>query len=405
MGSSKDNKATVGFIFFVMLIDVIGLGIIVPVIPNLIMDLTGEGNSAASVYGGWLMFSYAIMQFLFSPILGGLSDQYGRKPILLISLFGMGLNYMALVYAPDIAWLFIARALTGITGASTTTASAYIADISTPEKKAQNFGMIGAAFGLGFIIGPMIGGLLGEYGTRVPFMAAAGLSLVGGLYGTFILPESLSKENRRNFNIKRANPLAVFKNFKKYKGVGWIVIPFVFMYLAGHSTQSIWTYYTIELFQWTPKQIGWSLAFVGLMITIVQGGIIKHAIRIFGQKKSIFIGFFFSITGYYMLSFANEEWMVYAIIVPFSLGGLIVPGLQSIMSNKVPSNEQGELQGGLTSLISLTAIVGPPMMTAAFFLGTSDNPLDVYFPGASFFVAGGLVVISLFIALFALKKE
>ena len=222
------------FIFITLLIDVIGFGIIIPVIPALISELTGEGIAAAAQYGGWLMFSYAVIQFFFAPILGGLSDQYGRRPVILLSLFGFGIDYLVVAFAPTITWLFAARMIAGITGASFTTASAYIADVSTPEKRAQNFGLLGAAFGIGFIIGPVIGGVLGQYGSRVPFFAAAGLTLVNWLYGYFILPESLPKENRRPFSWRRANPMGTLKQLRLYPVILGLVASLMLIYVAAH---------------------------------------------------------------------------------------------------------------------------------------------------------------------------
>ena len=286
----KGRSAALGFIFVTVLIDVIGFGIIIPVLPQLIQDLTGGDMSEASRYGGWLMFTYAFMQFLFAPILGNLSDRYGRRSIILISLFGFGLDYLLLAWAPNITWLFVARVLSGITGASITTASAYIADISTPEKRAQNFGMIGAAFGLGFIIGPMIGGVLGQYGDRIPFLFAAGLTLVNWLYGMFILPESLPADKRRKFEWSKANPVGSLLHLKKYPAVAGLIISLTLIYIGAHAVQSTWSYYTIEKFKWDSAMVGYSLAFVGLMIAIVQGGLIRVAIPKLGQSKSLFTG-------------------------------------------------------------------------------------------------------------------
>jgi len=253
----QNRKAAIGFIFITLLIDVTGLGLIIPVMPKLIEDLLQTSDiSKASQYGGWLTFAYAFVQFLFAPVLGNLSDKYGRRPVLLFSLLGFGIDYLFLSFAPTIGWLFIGRVIAGITGASFTTASAYIADISTPENRAQNFGMIGAAFGLGFILGPMIGGLLGELGARVPFFVAAGLALLNCAYGYFVLPESLSKENRRNFEWRRANPVGSLLQLKKYPAVAGLIISMILIYIAGHAVQSNWSFFNIERFGWSPKMIG-----------------------------------------------------------------------------------------------------------------------------------------------------
>ena len=244
------RKAALGFIFVTLLIDVIGFGIIIPVMPKLIQELTGGTLAQASSYGGWLLFAYAFMQFICAPIVGNLSDQFGRRPILLASLFGFGMDYLFMAFAPTLAWLFLGRTVAGIMGASFTTASAYIADVSTPEKRGQNFGIIGAAFGLGFIIGPLVGGLLGAYGTRIPFFVAAGLTLINWLYGFFILPESLSTENRRKFEWKRANPVGSLRALKRFPIIMGMVVSLVLVYISSHAVQTNWSYYTIEKFQW-----------------------------------------------------------------------------------------------------------------------------------------------------------
>ncbi len=400
----KQPKTALPFIFITMLIDVIGLGIIIPVLPKLIEEMIGGDLSMASTYAGWLMFAYATMQFLFSPIIGALSDKYGRRPVLLISLFGFGIDYLLMGFAPTIIWLFIGRLISGITGASFTTATAYIADISTPEKRAQNFGLIGAAFGLGFIIGPVLGGLLGHYGARIPFFAAAGLALLNTLYGYFILPESLDKEHRRKFEWKRANPVGSLKRLSHYPVILSLVVSLVFIYIASHATQSTWTFYTMEKFKWNEKMVGYSLGFVGLMIAIVQGGLIRIVIPKLGQKKSIYIGLTLYVIGFVCFAFATQSWMMFAFVIPFSLGGICGPALQGVMSGQVPANQQGELQGALTSLISVTSIVGPLLMTNLFsYFTAADSP--VYFPGAPFLMGAVLTLFAVVFAVRSLEKH
>ena len=399
----RNKQAALGFIFVTLLIDVIGLGIIIPILPDLIIELTDVTTSVAAKYGGWLIFSYAIMQFVFAPFLGGLSDKYGRRPVLLFSLFGFGLDYILMALAPTIGWLFLGRILAGLTGASFTTASAYIADISPPEKRSQNFGMIGMAFGLGFIIGPSIGGILGEFGTRVPFFAAAGLSFLNWLYGYFILPESLSKENRRPFEWKRANPIGSFLQLKRYPVILGLVGCLILIYIAGHATQSTWSFYTKEKFDWNSAWIGYSLTFVGLVVAIVQGGLIRVVIPKIGEYKSVYIGLTFYAIGFLLFGFANEGWMMFAFTVPYALGGIAGPALQGIISNQVPSNEQGELQGLLTSLMSVTAIIGPVLMTSIFAYYT-DPKNEIYFPGAPFMLATVLTIFSVLIAVKSLSQ-
>ncbi len=391
------SNAALGFIFVTVLVDVIGLGIIIPIVPQLIENLTGLGINEASKYGGFLVFSFALMQFIFSPILGALSDQFGRRPILLLSLFGLGLDYILHAFAPTIAWLFAGRIIAGIMGASFTTATAYIADISTPEKRSQNFGLIGAAFGLGFIIGPIIGGVASKWGTNVPFLIAAGLTLLNVIYGYFILPESLSIENRRAFNWKRANPIGSLKHLKKYPVVSGLIVSLLLLFIASHAVQSNWTYYTMYKFHWTPEIVGYSLAVVGLLIAFVQGFLIRKVIPKYGENKTIYAGMAFYILGLLLFGLAPTGWMMFLFLVPYCLGGIAGPALQGIISKQVPDNEQGELQGALTSLMSLTAIIGPLVMNNLFAYATNKNSL-FYLPGASFYLGAILMIIAAFLA-------
>lgn len=400
--AQKRNAALV-FIFITLLIDVIGFGIIIPVIPKLIRQLTGGTLSDASRYGGWLLFSYAVMQFIFSPVLGGLSDQYGRRPVLLFSLFGFGVDYLLVGFAPTIGWLFAGRLVAGITGGSFTTAGAYIADVSEPEKRAQNFGIIGAAFGLGFIIGPALGGILGQYGARTPFFAAAGLALLNWLYGYFILPESLKPENRRPFDWKRANPAGSLLQLRRHPVVMGLVASFVCLYLAGNAVQGTWTYYTMEKFRWNETWVGYSLSFVGLTVALVQGGLNRIMIPKLGERRAVFTGLSFYVLGLLCFAFASQGWMMFAFMIPYALGGLAGPSLQGIISNQVPANEQGELQGGLNSLISVTSIIGPLLMTNLFGYFTSAKA-PVYFPGAPFVMGSLLALLSIVLAINPLKK-
>lgn len=401
---AKERKPALVFIFITLLIDVIGLGIIIPVLPKLIVVLIDGNLSEASKYGGWMIFSYAFMQFLFSPVLGGLSDMFGRRPVLLTSLFGFGINYLIMAFAPTIWWLFLGRVIAGITGASFTTASAYIADVSAPEKRAQNFGLVGAAFGMGFIIGPVLGGLLGQIGTKVPFLAAAGLSLINWLYGYFVLPESLSRENRRSFDWKRANPLGSLLHLKKYPMIAGLVGSLIFIYIAGHATHSTWTYYTMEKFNWDVAMVGYSLGFVGLTVAIVQGGLTRIVIPKIGPKKSVFVGLSLYTVGFLLFAFANHGWMMFAFMIPYALGGLAGPSLQGIISNQVSADEQGELQGALTSLTSATAIIGPPLMTNLFAFFTAADTV-IYFPGAPFLLGGFCAFVSMILAVRFLIKN
>jgi DHA1 family tetracycline resistance protein-like MFS transporter len=402
---ATNRKAAIGFIFITLLIDVTGFGVIIPVMPKLIQQLIGVSDiSKASQYGGWLTTAYALMQFVFAPVLGNLSDKYGRRPVLLFSLLGFGVDYLFLSFAPSIGWLFVGRVIAGITGASFTTASAYIADISTPENRAQNFGMIGAAFGIGFILGPLIGGLLGELGPRIPFLVAAGLALTNALYGYFVLPESLDKEHRREFDWRRANPLGSLLQLKKYPGVGGLIASLVLIYLAAHAVQSNWSFFNIEKFKWTPKMIGISLGVVGLLVGAVQGGLVRVINPRIGNEKSIYVGLGLYTLGLLLFAFASQSWMMFVFLIPYCLGGIAGPALQSIISGHVPPNEQGELQGALTSLMSVTSIVGPLMMTNLFAYFTDANA-PIYFPGAPFLLGSVFMLASAIYAYSALKSE
>ena len=398
----KKNPALV-FIFITLLIDITGLGIIIPVVPNLIRELTGGTLSEASMYGGWMLFAYAFMQFICAPIIGGLSDRYGRRPVLLASLFGFGVDYIFLAFAPTLAWLFLGRIIAGIMGASFTTGAAYIADVSTPETRAQNFGIIGAAFGLGFIIGPMLGGFLATFGSRVPFMVSAGLSLLNWLYGFFILPESLKPENRRKFEWSRANPVNSLLNLKRYPVILGLVASLVMVYISAHAVQSNWVYYTMEKFKWGPKMVGISLAVVGLVFAIVQGGLIRIIIPKLGKERSVYVGLGFNALGFVLYALATQSWMMFAFTVVYCLGGIAGPALQGIISTQVPANEQGELQGALTSLMSVTSIIGPPLMTNTFSYFTNSQA-PVYLPGAPMLLGAVLTITATLLARTSLKK-
>jgi len=395
--SNSRKKPALGFIFVTVLLDVIGFGIIIPIIPKYISHLIGSDLSHASIYSGWLMFSFSVMQFLFSPVIGSLSDRFGRRPVLLTSLFGFGLNYLVLAFAPTIGWLFLGRIFAGITGASFTTATAYIADISTPEKRTQNFGLIGAAFGLGFIIGPVLGGVLGHYSLQLPFLVAAGLTFTNWIYGYFVLPESLPKEHRRKFDIRRANPVGSLMLLRKYPIVSGMIGSLICVMVAGFATQSTWAYFTMEAFHWNESLVGYSLGMVGLLMAIVQGGLVRVVNPRLGQVRSIYAGLFFYGIGFFLTAIVPQGWMLFPVMIPFCLGGIADPAAQSIISNEVPPNEQGELQGALTSLRSITSIIGPVLMTTLFSHFTAKGT-SVYFPGAPFMMAAFLIILSIFLA-------
>jgi DHA1 family tetracycline resistance protein-like MFS transporter len=346
---------------------------------------------------------YALVQFICAPILGNLSDKYGRRPVLLFSLFGFAIDYLFLALAPSYGWLFIGRVVAGITGASFTTASAYIADISTPESKAKNFGMIGAAFGLGFIVGPAIGGLLSGWGIRAPFYAAAVLCLLNVLYGYFVLPESLPKEHRREFDWKKIYPFGSIIKLKNYPAIGGLFVSLGLVYIAAHAVQSNWNYFTKYRFEWSDKLIGVSLAVVGLLVALVQAGLIRIVNPKIGNEKSVYLGLMFYSVGLFLFAFASQSWMMFAFLVPYCLGGIAGPALQAIMSSNVPKNEQGELQGALTSIMCLTSIFGPILMNNLFAWFTKASG-PFYFPGVSFLLGAILILISTYLAYRTLKK-
>ena len=394
--ASRQNAA-VGFIFITLLIDVIGFGIIIPVMPGLISHLKHVDISTAAKYGSYLTVAYAITQFVFAPILGNLSDKYGRRTVLLCSLFGFGIDYIFMALAPTYAWLFIGRVIAGITGSSFTTAAAYIADISTAENRARNFGMIGAAFGLGFIIGPLMGGMLSSFGERMPFYVAAALALLNWLYGFFVLPESLKKENRREFQWKRANPVGSLMHLRKFPSVTALIFSILLLYIAAHAIMSNWNYFTIHRFHWSERMVGLSLAVVGLLVALVQAGLTRIINPKIGSERSLYYGLALYAIGMLLFGLATESWMMFVFLVPYCLGGIAQPAMQSVMAGKVPPNAQGELQGAITSIMSLAAIIGPYVMNNLFFYFTHDDA-PVYLPGAPFFLGAILMATSFVIA-------
>jgi DHA1 family tetracycline resistance protein-like MFS transporter len=400
----QNRQAAIGFIFVTLLIDVMGLGLIIPVMPGLISELKGISFNEASSYGAWLLSVYAAVQFLFAPMIGNLSDRYGRRPVLLLSLLGFGIDYLFLALAPTYGWLFVGRIISGITGASFTTAAAYIADVSTPETRTKNFGLIGAAFGVGFILGPAIGGLLAVWGIRAPFYAAAALCLINCLYGYFILPESLPVENRRKFEWKRANPIGSLLFLKSHKTILGLSFAFFLIYLAAQAVQATWNFFTMDQLQWSEKMVGLSLAVVGLLVGLVQAGLTRVVNPRLGNEKSTYLGLVLYGLGLVLMAFATETWMMFAFLVPYCLGGIAGPALQSSIAGLVQPSEQGALQGALTSLMSLTAIVGPLLMNNLFFY-FSKPTAPVFFPGAHFLLGGLLMVISIWITYRVFKRQ
>ncbi|MFT4566162.1 MAG: DHA1 family tetracycline resistance protein-like MFS transporter [Saprospiraceae bacterium] len=380
------------FIFITVLVDVIGIGIIIPVMPTLIKDLTGRDLSEASAYGGGLLIAFASMQFLFAPVLGELSDKFGRRPVLLLSLFGLSIDYLIHAFAPTILWLFIGRFLAGIGGASFTVANAYMADISSPSEKAKNFGLLGAAFGFGFIIGPSIGGIFGAIDVRLPFFIAAGLTFLNFLFGYFLVPESLAPEKRREIDVRKMIPGVSLAKVGKYAGLGSLIFAFFLANIAGQTLPAIWSFFTMEVYAWNEAEVGYSLTFIGILVAIVQGGLIGIFVKKFGEHKTVIFGFSLWTIGMFLFALASESWMMYLFLIPYALGGVAGPTLQGILSNQVPENEQGNLQGALTSMLSLTTIIGPAIATGLFYAFTGNHAIT-YFPGAPY-IAGGLLLLS-----------
>lgn len=389
-------KARLPFIFIIitMMLNSIGIGIIIPVMPTLIKELTGGSISSAAMWGGVLATTYAVMQFFMGPTLGNFSDRFGRRPVLLISLVAMGFDYVLLAVAGTIWWLFLGRLIAGITGATFSTASAYVADISSPEKRAANFGLIGAAFGIGFIIGPAIGGYLGEYGPRAPFIAAAIVAFGNAAFGFFVLPETLKPENRRSFDWTRANPAGALMSIRKIPNLTSLVAVFLVFTISHQVYPSIWTYFTIEKFAFTPKEIGLSLGAFGFFMALVQGGLIRVIIPKLGELRTATWGMGLNFVVFIMVAFLGEVWMLYALMPLMTLGAIAGPALQGLMSRLVEDNAQGELQGIFASVNGIALILSPLMMSGIFRFFTFENT-PVYLPGAPFLLSAALELIAM----------
>ena len=390
MSSRKAGRGAFVFIFVAVLVDSIGFGIILPVLPRLIMQLTGVSVDRAAVYGGWLSFVYALMQFFCAPVLGNLSDRFGRRPVLLFALLTLGCDYLIMGFAPVIAWLFVGRMVAGVAGASFTPAYAYVADITEPARRAQSFGLMGAAFGIGFIVGPAIGGLLGGLGPRAPFFAAGAIALANTALGYFALPESLPQESRRPFHWSRANPLGTLLQIRRYPVVTWLLGALFLWQLAHQVLPSTWAFYTISKFHWTSAEVGYSLAFVGLVMAVAQGLLTRVLIPwIGGERRAAAAGMAAALLAYVGYALATHGWMMYAVSLTTFIFALTYPSMNALASQQIPANAQGELQGAVASLYSLSSIVGPPLMTQMFG-HFSARSAGVYFPGAAFLTAAVL---------------
>jgi DHA1 family tetracycline resistance protein-like MFS transporter len=381
------SRYALAFIFITMLIDTIGLGMIIPVTPAIIKQLTGEGLSGAAGWSGWLMFVFALMQFLCAPVIGNLSDRFGRRPVLILSLLMLAVDYAITGWAPTIGWLFLGRFLSGMAGAAYPTANAYIADVSPPEKRAANFGLTGAAFGIGFILGPGLGGFIGDHwGARAPFYVAGAIALANALFGLIVLKESLPPERRRKFELWRANPLGSLKALRRFPSMLGLIGVNVLLQLAHDALPATWTYYTMLRFGWGPGDVALSLMTVGALTAVSFGVLPRFVVPRVGERRAVYIGLFFAGVGYAGYAFSSTPWMLYAWMVVWALGGIGGPALSAIMSKAVPPDEQGELMGARASMDSITAIVAPLLMTGLFKYFTSSHAI-IYFAGASFAAA------------------
>ncbi|BAU54204.1 TCR/Tet family MFS transporter [Mucilaginibacter gotjawali] len=402
--SKPKQSAALGFIFITIFIDVLGLGIIIPVLPKLLQVLGHIDVNKASEYIGWLTFVYASMQLIFASIMGNLSDRYGRRPILLISLFGFGLDYIVMAFAPTIAWLFVGRFIAGVCGASTSTATAYIADVSTGDKRAANFGLVGAASAIGLIVGIALGAFLFVINIRLPFIAAGGFAFANGLFGLFVLPESLAKENRRKFEWSRANPLLSLQRiYKKQPTLATLLSATAIVYIGQKAVEYLLSTFIYEKFNWTPASVGYLGLFIGLVLFGIQGGLIRYTVPKFGQQKNIIAGLIFYALGLLLIAIAGKGWMLYLCMIPYCLGGLSGPALQGLASEKVAKNEQGELQGAFAILNSISLIIGPLVFSYVFFFFTKKGSA-VYYPGAPYLLGAVLMLISTFIAIKSFKR-
>jgi DHA1 family tetracycline resistance protein-like MFS transporter len=396
MSAPPTGKKALLFVAVTLLLDTVGFGLIMPVMPALLVQITGQPVESAAVHYGWLAFAYAGVQFFCAPILGGLSDRFGRRPVLLFAVGALGLDYIVQGLAPTLGWLFFGRIVAGIAGASFTPAYAYVADVSPPEKRAQNFGVVGAMFGVGFIAGPAIGGLLGGFGPRAPFFVAAALSLINFAYGLFVLPESLPPERRRTFEWKRANPLGTLLHLRKQPAVVGLLAA-LFLWLLGHQVMPVtWGFYTKFRYGWNEQTIGASLAAVGVIMAFSQAVMVRKLVSRFGERRTALLGISIAIVGYIGYGAATQGWMVIACMFTWLFGAAVMPTTQGLLSHRVPPDSQGELQGAVASLGSLSAIVAPPLMSHLFsYFSSPTAPLHL--PGAAFFMSAMLASTTLVI--------
>ncbi len=389
-GAPAPGRNAFTFILITLVIDAMGIGLILPVMPDLITEIHGGSLGNAALWGGILATTFACMQFLFGPVLGALSDRFGRRPVLLVSLVVMAVDYLVMAVAGTIWLLFLTRVVGGITAATQSTASAYIADISTPETKSANFGLVGAAFGVGFVLGPVIGGILGEYGTRAPFYAAAMLAGTNVIFGYFVLPETVTDRIRRPFDIRRANPLGALRQVSKLPEVSRLLFLFFLYEFAFIVYPATWAYFGKARFDWSPAMIGYSLAGFGIAIAVVQGVLIRVALRRLGERGTIIYGILFNLCAFLFLSVVWNGWVALAFTPITALGAVVTPALQGRMSRIARDDQQGELQGVISSARSVAAIFSPLVMTQIFWLATPEMGWQL--PGAPFLLSACIMV-------------
>ncbi len=395
-----ERRPALRFILLVVLLDVLGFGLLIPVGPDLVIELQGGTERDAAPVVGWLMATFSTMVFLFAPLLGALSDRFGRRPVLLVAMFGSGLDYFAMALAPTLAWLFVTRVVNGLTGASVTVANAYIADVTPPEKRAAAYGMFGAAFGVGFVAGPLLGGLLGDIDIRYPFWAAGALTLLNGVYGAFVLPESLPRDRRSVRTVR--NPLAALSIFGEYPLARRLAGAVFLVNVAQFALHATWRLYTGHRYGWTPGDVGWSLFAVGVGAFVVQGGLARHLVPRLGERRAILIGLGFAVAAYVGYALATQGWMIYLAIAIASFGGIAMPAMQSLITRAVRPDQQGAVQGGLVSAQSLANIAGP-LLGAWLFAWSIDPEHPDAHPGTVFFASAALAAAGLVAAVVTLR--
>lgn len=401
--SGKSTRLQVIFVLITLVIDAMGIGLIMPVMPDLIREIEGASLADAAIWGGYLSFSFAIMQFLFGPTVGNLSDRYGRRPVLLISLFIMAVDYAVMALADTMWLLLLGRIVGGITAATHSTAAAFIADISSDEERSQNFGLVSAAFGVGFVLGPVIGGLLASFGPRAPFIAAAIFAGSNFVFGYFVFPETVTDEIRRPFDWKRANPFGALMNIGRLPGIRPLLVVYFLYQVAFYVYPAIWSYFTQERFGWSPAMVGWSLAVFGISMAISQGLLIRKIIPWIGERKTVVLGFVMDIVVFFFTAILTNGWIVLGLTPLSALGGMATPAMQGLMSRAAGPDQQGELQGLLTSIGALGMILSPLIMTRTFAMFSEDGAA-YYLPGAPFLLSMVLMALGLAIYLAGWRK-